>query len=92
MSTCVSVTEMKVNRRFLGLVETRVKLMPVQSKLEGDRAVLDLTGEQAKGLQQYRIGRSLSGVRTEPSSQGIRNLSSVYTLVSLSVGSLDDNV
>jgi hypothetical protein len=35
---------------FLGMGETRVKLTPQQFKLQGDRAVLNLTQEQAKSL------------------------------------------
>lgn len=46
-----SVTEMHADiGGFLGLGETRVKLTPAQFKLEGDRAVLDLTAAQAKDL------------------------------------------
>ncbi len=46
-----SVTEMHADiGGFLGMGETRVKLMPAQFKLEGDRAILGLTAEQAKGL------------------------------------------
>jgi len=35
---------------FLGLGTTRVKIMPSQFKLSGDRVVLDLTAEQVKQL------------------------------------------
>ncbi len=35
---------------FLGIGETRVKLMPAQFKLLGDRVVLNVTAEQAKNL------------------------------------------
>jgi hypothetical protein len=35
---------------FLGMGETRVKLMPSEFKLEGDRVVLNITEEQAKAL------------------------------------------
>lgn len=35
---------------FLGLGETRVKLMPSEFKLQGDRVVLNITEEQAKAL------------------------------------------
>jgi hypothetical protein len=35
---------------FLGLGETRVRVMPEQFKLMGDRVVLNLTSEQAKSL------------------------------------------
>jgi hypothetical protein len=35
---------------FLGLGATRVKIMPSQFKLSGDRVVLDLTAEQVKQL------------------------------------------
>jgi PRC-barrel domain len=46
-----SVTEMHADTGgFLGIGETRVKVMPAQFKLESDRAVLNLTSEQAKGL------------------------------------------
>lgn len=37
---------------FLGLGETRVRVMPNQFKLENDRIVLNLTGDQAKALPQ----------------------------------------
>jgi len=33
---------------FLGMGETRIKLMPAQFTLRGDRVVLNLTAEQAK--------------------------------------------
>jgi hypothetical protein len=35
---------------FLGIGETRVRLMPSEFKLEGDRVVVNMTGEQAKAL------------------------------------------
>jgi hypothetical protein len=35
---------------FLGMGETRVKLNPSEFKLQGDRVVLNITEEQAKGL------------------------------------------
>ena len=35
---------------FLGMGETRVKLMPSEFKLEGERIVLNITEEQAKAL------------------------------------------
>jgi anti-sigma factor RsiW len=35
---------------FLGLGETRVKLLPSQFKLQGDRVLLDVTAAQAKDL------------------------------------------
>ena len=35
---------------FLGLGETRIRLMPAQFKLQGDRVVLNLTAAQAKEL------------------------------------------
>jgi hypothetical protein len=35
---------------FLGLGATRVKIMPSQFKLSGDRIVLDLTSDQVKQL------------------------------------------
>ena len=35
---------------FLGMGETRVKLMPSEFKLQGDRVVLNITEEQAKAL------------------------------------------
>ena len=35
---------------FLGMGETRVKLMPSEFKLEGERVVLNITEEQAKAL------------------------------------------
>lgn len=37
---------------FLGLGETRVRVMPNQFKLENDRIVLNLTSDQAKALPQ----------------------------------------
>jgi hypothetical protein len=39
---------------FLGMGETRVKLTPEQFKLQGDRAVLNLTQEQAKSLPKVQ--------------------------------------
>lgn len=39
---------------FLGMGETRVKLTPQQFKLQGDRAVLNLTQAQAKTLPQVK--------------------------------------
>jgi len=33
---------------FLGMGETRIRLMPAQFKLQGDRVVLNVTAEQAK--------------------------------------------
>ena len=35
---------------FMGMGETRVRLMPAQFKLSGDRVVLELTAAQAKDL------------------------------------------
>ena len=35
---------------FLGLGETRVRIMPTQFKIENDRIVLNMTSEQAKTL------------------------------------------
>ena len=35
---------------FLGLGETRVRVMPSDFKVQGDRLVLDMTAEQAKSL------------------------------------------
>ena len=35
---------------FLGLGETRVKLMPAQFTLQGDRVILNVTAAQAKDL------------------------------------------
>jgi len=46
-----TVSEMHIDiGGFLGIGETRVKLMPAQFKLEGDRAVLNVTAAQAKDL------------------------------------------
>lgn len=46
-----TVTEMHIDMGgVLGIGETRVKLMPAQFQLVGDRAVLNLTAEQAKDL------------------------------------------
>ena len=45
------VTEMHADiGGFLGLGETRVRLMPAQFKLMGDRVVLNLDSEQVKSL------------------------------------------
>jgi PBP1b-binding outer membrane lipoprotein LpoB len=45
------VTEMHADiGGMLGMGESRVKLMPAQFKLQGDRVVLNLTQEQAKTL------------------------------------------
>lgn len=45
------VTEMQADvGGMLGMGETRVKLMPDQFKLQGDRVVLSVTQEQAKTL------------------------------------------
>ena len=38
----------------LGMGETRVRLMPGQFKLQGDRAVLDVTAEEAKSLPKVQ--------------------------------------
>ena len=49
------VTEMHIDiGGFLGMGETRVKLMPAQFKLLGDRAVLNVTAEQAKSLPKIQ--------------------------------------
>lgn len=46
-----TVSEMHIDiGGFLGMGETRVKLMSAQFKLEGDRAVLSVTAAQAKDL------------------------------------------
>lgn len=46
-----TVTEMHADiGGFLGLGETRVKLVPAQFKLQGDRVVLSVTADQAKNL------------------------------------------
>jgi hypothetical protein len=46
-----TVTEMHIDiGGFLGMGETRVRLMPAQFKLQGERAVLNVTAEQAKSL------------------------------------------
>jgi hypothetical protein len=46
-----TVTEMHADiGGFLGIGETRVKLVPTQFKLQGDRVVLDVTAAQAKDL------------------------------------------
>lgn len=39
---------------FLGLGETRVKLMPAQIKLSGDRVTIDMTAAQAKDLPRVQ--------------------------------------
>jgi hypothetical protein len=39
---------------FLGYMQTRVKVMPAQFKLQGDRVVLEMTGEQAKSLPKVQ--------------------------------------
>jgi hypothetical protein len=45
------VTEMHADiGGFLGLGETRVRLMPAQFKLMTDRVVLSVTADQAKSL------------------------------------------
>lgn len=45
------VTEMHADiGGFLGLGETRVRVMPAQFKLAGDRIILNMTAEQAKVL------------------------------------------
>ena len=46
------VTEMHADiGGFLGIMQTRVKVLPAQFKLQGDRVVLvDVTAEQAKAL------------------------------------------
>lgn len=45
------VSEMHIDiGGFLGLGETRVKLMPNQFKLSGDRATIDMTSDQVKDL------------------------------------------
>jgi hypothetical protein len=50
-----TVTEMHIDiGGFLGIGETRVKLMPGQFKLVGDRAVLNVTAEQAKDLPKVQ--------------------------------------
>lgn len=47
------VTEMHADiGGFLGLGETRVRLMPSQFKLQNDRVVVNMTAEQAKALPQ----------------------------------------
>ena len=46
-----TVTELHIDiGGFLGIGETRVKLIPAQFKLQGDRVVLNVTAEQAKNL------------------------------------------
>jgi hypothetical protein len=50
-----TVTEMHIDiGGFLGMGETRVRLMPAQFKLQGDRAVLNVTAEQAKNLPKVQ--------------------------------------
>lgn len=50
-----TVTEMHIDiGGFLGMGETRVKLMPAQFKLQSDRAVLNLTAAQAKDLPKVQ--------------------------------------
>lgn len=45
------VTEMHADiGGMMGMGETRVKLMPAQFKLQGDRVILNLTQDQAKNL------------------------------------------
>jgi hypothetical protein len=45
------VTEMHADiGGFLGLGETRVRVMPAQFKLAGDRVIVNMTAEQAKAL------------------------------------------
>lgn len=45
------VTEMHADiGGFLGIGETRVRVMPAEFKLMNDRVVLNLTGDQAKNL------------------------------------------
>lgn len=39
---------------FLGLGEIRVRLMPTQFKLSGDRATIDMTAAQAKDLPRVQ--------------------------------------
>lgn len=47
------VTEMHADiGGFLGLGETRVRLLPTQFRLDSDRVVLTLTAEEAKALPQ----------------------------------------
>jgi hypothetical protein len=50
-----TVTEMHIDiGGFLGMGETRVKLMPDQFRLVGDRAVLKVTAAQAKDLPKVQ--------------------------------------
>ena len=50
-----TVTEMHIDiGGFLGMGETRVRLMPSQFKLIGDRAVLNVTAAQAKDLPKVQ--------------------------------------
>lgn len=49
------VTEMHADiGGFLGIGETRVRLLPTQFKLANDRIVVDMTAEQAKNLPQIK--------------------------------------
>lgn len=63
-----TVTEMHIDiGGFLGMGETRVRLMPAQFKLQGDRAVLNVTAEQAKSLPTVQNKTSsLRGVAQTP--------------------------
>ena len=50
-----TVTEMHIDiGGFLGIGETRVRLMPAQFSLQGERVVLNVTAEQAKGLPKVQ--------------------------------------
>ena len=50
-----SISEMHADiGGFLGLGETRVRLMPAQFKLQGDRVVVNLTAAQAKDLPKVQ--------------------------------------
>lgn len=50
-----TVNEMHIDiGGFLGMGETRVKLMPAQFKLQGERAVLNVTAAQAKDLPKVQ--------------------------------------
>jgi hypothetical protein len=47
------VTEMHADiGGFMGLGETRIRLMPAQFKMEADRVILTVTAEQAKTMPQ----------------------------------------
>lgn len=49
------VTEMHADiGGFLGMGETRVKLLPSQFSLQNDRVVLNITSEQVKGLPHLK--------------------------------------